>query len=340
MQRKHLVRAVAALLGAAVMAAPASAAGPCQLMVVSRPAGATVHIDGEERGKTPLMLPGLKIGFHDIKVVLDGHVTWAKRMRLRPGGNTADAKLAKKGAPAPAGPKERDKDGAAPPKAGGAPPDPAAKAAKTGKDEKDEKDEIPKTRKVPCPCCEGNGVVDEIGCDTCAADGYVGTTACGMCRSTGRREFKCPFCLGNGGAVAGGKAADCRGCKGKGAPLCAACKGEGEIDRLNPEAVKYETTVCISCAGEGWERNLKCNRCAGKGTIKVRSGDANFVYALEISCPLCKGQGTGPPRCNRCSGRGHRGSGKKLFACMTCYGTGHLFMSCRMCRGNGWHRMR
>ena len=26
--------------------------------------------------------------------------------------------------------------------------------------------------------------------------------------------------------------------------------------------------------------------------------------------------------------------------CMFCYGTGHLFIPCRTCRGNGWHRAR
>jgi DnaJ-class molecular chaperone len=182
--------------------------------------------------------------------------------------------------------------------------------------------------------------VDEIGCEKCDADGYVGTTPCGACGSTGRREFKCPICSGAGHVVVGGKTIECRACKGKGAPLCPVCKGEGKIDRLNPEAVGYETTVCLSCAGEGWERHLKCSMCAGKGTIKVRSSDAQFVYALEITCPLCKGEGTGPPRCNRCNGRGYCGSGKRLFPCMACYGTGHLFIPCRTCRGNGWHRVR
>ena len=63
MRQRHLGRAAAALLCAAVIAAQAHAAGPCQLMVMSRPAGAAVHIDGKERGRTPVAIMGMKIGY-------------------------------------------------------------------------------------------------------------------------------------------------------------------------------------------------------------------------------------------------------------------------------------
>lgn len=334
MRRRDVVRAVVALFGAAAISARASAAGRCQLMAVSRPVGATVHIDGGERGKTPLMLTGLKVGYHDIKIVLDDHRVWTKRIRFRPGGNTVDAKLEKKGAPAPATPRKRGREGAAPPKADGVAPGPVAKVAKVAKEK------VPKTRKVPCPCCEGKGVIDEIGCSVCQADGYIGTKPCVACQSSGRKAYSCPLCRGGGGKIAGGKATECRACKGKGAPLCPACKGTGEIDRLNPEAAKYETTVCISCGGEGWERHVKCKLCAGKGTLKRKSSDAVYIYTREITCPHCKGEGAGPPRCGNCGGDGYLGSSRSCRACMTCYGTGHLFVPCKTCRGNGWHRMR
>ncbi len=335
MWHRQATRAVAAFLGAAAVVSQARAAGPCQVMVMSRPAGAVVHVDGKERGKTPVMLPGLKLGYHEVKIVLDDHRTWAKRIRLRPGGNTVDAKLVKKGAPAPATSKDRDKSGAASPKARAATAD-GGKGAKAGKDAKDE---VPKTRKVPCPCCEGKGIVVEIGCQTCQADGYVGTTACGMCRSTGRVAYSCPFCRG-GGTIVGGKATDCRGCKGKGAPLCPPCKGTGKIDRRNPEAASYKTTVCLSCGGDGCERQFKCKTCAGKGTVKRRSSDAVYVYTREITCPHCKGEGSGPPKCTNCGGDGYLGSSQACSPCMTCCGTGRIFTPCRTCRGNGWHRAR
>ncbi len=133
MQRRRVVGAVAILFGSAAMATQAFAAGRCQLMVISRPAGATVHIDGEERGKTPLTLTDLKVGFHDIKVVLDDHRVWTKRIRFRPGGNTVEAKLQKKGAPAPTPAPKPEADGddvPAPPEAGDEAPDRGSKAAK------------------------------------------------------------------------------------------------------------------------------------------------------------------------------------------------------------------
>ena len=335
MQRWRVVGAVAIFCGAAAMSTQAFAAGPCQLMVISRPAGATVHIDGEERGKTPLMLMDMKIGNHDIKVVLDDHRLWTKRIRFRPGGNTVEAKLEKKGVQAPA-PKAGGDDVPAPPEAGHEAPDPDSKAA----EEKDKKVEIPKTSKVPCPCCEGTGTITKIGCDTCQADGLVGTDACGACGGSGRKGYSCPFCKSSGSSVGGGKTTECRACRGKGFPLCRACKGTGEVERPNPEAVSYETTTCLSCGGDGVEKQLKCAGCGGKGTVSRMSRDATYVYRVEIDCRLCGGDGSGPPRCRSCGGYGYRGSGKRLLPCMACSGTGQQFLPCRTCRGRGWHRAR
>jgi DnaJ-class molecular chaperone len=314
-------------------------------MIMSRPKGATVFIDDKERGKTPLMLADIKVGFHDIKVTLDDHRIWRKRKRFRPGGNTVEAKLEEKVAAVPATAGKDDKGEAAPSRTDAVAAARAAMAARAAKRkaEKEEKEKIPKTVKVPCPCCGGKGAIDEAGCEKCAGDGFEGANSCGVCAGSGRKAYKCKYCSGNGSiksSVKDAKEIECRACKGKGAPFCPPCKGTGEISRRNPDAARYETTECISCNGEGWERHLKCNKCGGKGTVTVSHSDATTVYTLEVSCNICKGQGTGPPRCNKCGGRGYRGSGKRYYPCMMCFGTGHLFSSCRTCRGNGWHRMR
>jgi len=329
---RHILQVTALLLG---LAARAYAAGSCQVMVASRPKGATVYIDGKERGKTPLVLMDLKSGHHDIRVVLEGHKTWMKRARLRRGGNSIEAKLEEKGAPLPSGSKQPGKHGGAPSEPGDAQPD--AGGEKGGDDKAEEK--VPRKHDVPCPCCEGKGVIDEIGCEKCFGIGYVGTTPCSGCTG-GRKPYECPACQGKGNVSVRGEDVECRVCRGKGAPLCPMCKGKGKVSRPNPDAVDYETTVCVSCGGEGWERNLKCRKCTGKGTIALRSSDATYVYTLEISCPHCKGSGKAAPRCSSCNGAGFRRAGGKICPCMKCFGTGHLFIPCRTCGGKGWHKAR
>ena len=175
------------LLGALAVAARTSAAGSCQVMVTSRPRGGKVFIDGKERGKTPLALMDLKTGFHDIRIVLEGHKAWGKRVKLVSGARTVDARLEEEGAPSPSGSKRPDKDGGAPPKTENSLPGPEARTG--GDDEAEE--EVPKKRMVPCPGCEGQGVIDEIGCMKCNAVGYVGVTPCNSCTG-GRKQYTSP----------------------------------------------------------------------------------------------------------------------------------------------------
>ena len=47
------------------------------LVVVSRPTGATVSLDGRVVGTTPLTLPEVAAGSHAVKLELDGYRTWS-----------------------------------------------------------------------------------------------------------------------------------------------------------------------------------------------------------------------------------------------------------------------
>jgi hypothetical protein len=50
------------------------------LVVVSRPAGATVFLDGREVGTTPLTLPGVRVGAHAMRIELEGYRRWASAL--------------------------------------------------------------------------------------------------------------------------------------------------------------------------------------------------------------------------------------------------------------------
>jgi len=52
------------------------------LVVVSRPAGATVFLDGREVGTTPLTLPGVKVGAHTMRMELDGYRRWSSSVEV------------------------------------------------------------------------------------------------------------------------------------------------------------------------------------------------------------------------------------------------------------------
>jgi hypothetical protein len=66
---------------AVAKAAPPRAKEPAtfvgSLVVVSRPTGATVSLDGRVVGTTPLTLPEVAAGSHAVKLELDGYRTWS-----------------------------------------------------------------------------------------------------------------------------------------------------------------------------------------------------------------------------------------------------------------------
>jgi len=64
------------------------------LHVESQPAGAAVTVDGQPRGVTPLDVPELPLGHHDVKVELKGYTPATQGVELGPDAPRADLKLA------------------------------------------------------------------------------------------------------------------------------------------------------------------------------------------------------------------------------------------------------
>lgn len=65
-----------------------AAAGPGSLQVVSRPAGAQVVVDGRAVGTTPLLLPTVPSGRHDVRIELPGFRRWATSVEVSAGART------------------------------------------------------------------------------------------------------------------------------------------------------------------------------------------------------------------------------------------------------------
>ena len=60
-------------------------AGPASLEVVSRPAGAQVFFDGRSIGKTPITIPDVATGFHDVRLELAGFKGWSTTVGVKAG---------------------------------------------------------------------------------------------------------------------------------------------------------------------------------------------------------------------------------------------------------------
>ncbi len=88
-------------------AAAAATADPGRLLVRSEPSGATVFVDGDRRGVTPLSLTGLPLGTRRIRIQRDGYVSQDRAVSLtsqRP-SRSVDVPLSRRqaaAAPAPA----------------------------------------------------------------------------------------------------------------------------------------------------------------------------------------------------------------------------------------------
>ena len=69
-------------------AASAEAAGPGSVQVLSRPSGAQVILDGRSVGKTPVTIPDVSAGPHDVRLELPGFTRWATTVDVEAGRPT------------------------------------------------------------------------------------------------------------------------------------------------------------------------------------------------------------------------------------------------------------
>ena len=69
-------------VAAASPPAVSAPSGPGPLRVESRPAGASVYLDGRLVGVTPLSLPAVPAGEHTIRLELDGYQSWTSSVRV------------------------------------------------------------------------------------------------------------------------------------------------------------------------------------------------------------------------------------------------------------------
>ncbi|MHB1132637.1 MAG: DUF3048 domain-containing protein [Chloroflexota bacterium] len=70
---------------------------PGSLAIASTPPQATVFLDGQERGQTPLVLEALTAGEHELKLVRKGYVELQRKVTIGPNARmTTDVPLAKK----------------------------------------------------------------------------------------------------------------------------------------------------------------------------------------------------------------------------------------------------
>jgi hypothetical protein len=64
----------------------ASSAGSMQIL--SRPSGAQVFVDGRVIGRTPLVIPDVRSGSHDVRLELSGFRRWTTSVQVTPGNRT------------------------------------------------------------------------------------------------------------------------------------------------------------------------------------------------------------------------------------------------------------
>jgi hypothetical protein len=62
-----------------------AASGPGSLQIVSRPAGATVFVDGQTVGRTPMVISNVRSGAHDVRLEMAGFRRWATSVQVSPG---------------------------------------------------------------------------------------------------------------------------------------------------------------------------------------------------------------------------------------------------------------
>jgi DnaJ-class molecular chaperone len=323
----RMLRVVSAAVAVAASGIAVGAEGACSVVLVSKPQGATITMDGKEIGTTPLSLYGQPSGAHDIEMTLEGYPKWWKHVTFHPGFNTVSATL--------------ETESTTP--ARSAEPEAEAQPDSAADDEPEKTEEVPKYIEIDCLFCQGAGLMRTIGCFKCAAAGYVQgvneLVACAVCGGTARTAYTCTECQGEGELpTTTGRKVECPRCKGKGAFPCTACRGSGKTRRPNPASAKYDTQPCEHCQGTGCVLLAKCKRCGGKGET-LRANQVNEVVTVTTAkCVECKGKGESPNRCSRCSGKGYLGSRQNASPCVACAATGCQYPRCPYCRGAGWTR--
>jgi hypothetical protein len=189
-----------------------------------------------------------------------------------------------------------------------------------------------------CPYCKGSGTVESIGCGKCRATSVDGSRHCENCAATGRASHDCRNCRGQGFLIVDGRQHECPLCRGKGHPPCDFCRGTGLVKIANPDASPVPTKPCPFCKGERYNVKFKCKSCSGSGKKLHSSTEGRIRWTMSVTCPICKGEGEGPPVCANCSAKGYVGSSNTPKLCRTCMGTGHVYPPCRACAGRGWLR--
>jgi hypothetical protein len=59
--------------------------GAGSLQILSRPSGATVFVDGQTVGRTPMVISNVRSGAHDVRLELTGFRRWATSVQVSPG---------------------------------------------------------------------------------------------------------------------------------------------------------------------------------------------------------------------------------------------------------------
>ena len=88
---------VDAKLASAAPPAPAATTGA--LVIESRPSGATVFLDGQRIGTTPMSLPDSSPGTHRIRLEMAGFSPWVTTAVVQAGARTRVAASLERGTP-------------------------------------------------------------------------------------------------------------------------------------------------------------------------------------------------------------------------------------------------
>lgn len=170
----------------------------------------------------------------------------------------------------------------------------------------------------PCTECGGSGVVTTTEtCPSCGGSGMIHfdeTMPCPECEGTGMIDGEpCPRC-GGSGEIVEPRDETCPACGGTGEIeqeiTCPHCDGTG-IEPEDGGGDEPTETVCPECGGTGTIETIEyesCPNCSGTGTIEEI--DPETGEPMPVTCPTCNGNGSiEVPTSNTCP---------------TCGGTGYI----------------